>query len=42
MNQVLDEILLKGRFLEQFPIDVFQTRSGTQINMNMNEVLANR
>ena len=27
--------------LEQFPIDVFQTGSGTSWNMNMNEVLAN-
>jgi len=29
-----------GRHLEQFPIDVFQTGSGTSTNMNMNEVLA--
>jgi fumarate hydratase class II len=34
--------VLKGRHLEQFPLDVFQTGSGTQLNMNMNEVLANR
>jgi len=27
--------------LDQFPIDVFQTGSGTSWNMNMNEVLAN-
>jgi len=26
----------------QFPIDIYQTGSGTQTNMNMNEVLANR
>ena len=31
-----------GKHLDQFPLDVFQTGSGTQINMNMNEVLANR
>lgn len=30
----------KGAHLEHFPIDVFQTGSGTSTNMNMNEVLA--
>ncbi len=40
--QAVDEILDEGRFLDQFPVDVFQTGSGTQTNMNMNEVLANR
>jgi fumarate hydratase class II len=29
-----------GRHLEQFPIDVFQTGSGTSSNMNANEVIA--
>src|SRR5689334_16906047 len=29
-----------GEHLDQFPIDVFQTGSGTSSNMNMNEVLA--
>ncbi len=29
-----------GRYLEQFPIDVFQTGSGTSTNMNANEVIA--
>src|SRR5882757_1959271 len=29
-----------GRFDDQFPIDVFQTGSGTSSNMNMNEVIA--
>ena len=38
----VDEMLDEGRFLDQFPVDVFQTGSGTQTNMNMNEVLANR
>jgi fumarate hydratase class II len=38
----VDEILLEQKWLDQFPIDIFQTGSGTQINMNMNEVLANR
>jgi fumarate hydratase class II len=29
-----------GRWDDQFPVDVFQTGSGTSTNMNMNEVLA--
>jgi fumarate hydratase class II len=32
----------EGRFDDQFPIDVFQTGSGTSTNMNANEVIANR
>jgi fumarate hydratase class II len=36
------EEVLSGKHFDQFPIDVFQSGSGTQINMNMNEVLANR
>ncbi len=31
-----------GRFDDQFPIDVFQTGSGTSSNMNCNEVISNR
>jgi fumarate hydratase class II len=31
-----------GRFDNQFPVDVFQTGSGTSSNMNANEVIANR
>ena len=31
-----------GQHPEQFPLSVWQTGSGTQTNMNMNEVLANR
>jgi fumarate hydratase class II len=34
-----DEIA-QGKLDDQFPIDVFQTGSGTSTNMNMNEVLA--
>ena len=37
-----NEILEENKFLNQFPIDIYQTGSGTQTNMNMNEVLANR
>jgi len=32
----------QGRFDDQFPVDVFQTGSGTSSNMNANEVIANR
>jgi fumarate hydratase class II len=31
-----------GKFDDQFPLDVFQTGSGTSTNMNVNEVIANR
>ncbi len=31
-----------GRFDGQFPVDVYQTGSGTSSNMNANEVIANR
>ena len=31
-----------GKLADQFPIDVFQTGSGTSSNMNANEVIANR
>ncbi len=34
--------VVEGRWENAFPIDVFQTGSGTSSNMNMNEVLANR
>ncbi|QOY95702.1 class II fumarate hydratase [Massilia sp. UMI-21] len=36
-----DEVL-EGRHAREFPLAVWQTGSGTQSNMNMNEVLANR
>ncbi|MGQ9795487.1 class II fumarate hydratase [Desulfosoma sp.] len=32
----------QGQHWDQFPVDVFQTGSGTSTNMNMNEVLAGR
>ncbi|MGI9546951.1 MAG: class II fumarate hydratase [Flavobacteriaceae bacterium] len=38
---VCDEIL-KGEHDEQFPLVIWQTGSGTQSNMNLNEVIANR
>ena len=39
--QVCDEILT-GRHDDEFPLSVWQTGSGTQTNMNVNEVIANR
>jgi len=39
--QAADEVL-EGRHHEEFVLSVWQTGSGTQSNMNMNEVLANR
>ncbi|WP_370894475.1 aspartate ammonia-lyase [Janibacter sp. GXQ6167] len=36
-----DEILVNGRCLDQFPVDVFQGGAGTSVNMNTNEVIAN-
>jgi len=42
IDDALNEILEESKYLDQFPIDIFQTGSGTQTNMNMNEVLANR
>jgi fumarate hydratase class II len=39
--QVTDEILA-GQHHDQFPLHVWMTGSGTQFNMNVNEVIANR
>lgn len=39
--QATDEVI-NGGMTDQFPLVVWQTGSGTQSNMNMNEVLANR
>jgi fumarate hydratase class II len=39
--QAADEVMA-GRHEDEFPLSVWQTGSGTQTNMNMNEVLANR
>lgn len=36
------EEVMEGKFDEHFPLDVFQTGSGTSTNMNVNEVIANR
>src|SRR6266478_3229894 len=36
------EEVIDGQWDSQFPIDIFQTGSGTSTNMNANEVIANR
>ena len=36
----VDELLKAGDYMQHFPVDVFQTGSGTSSNMNANEVLA--
>ena len=41
IGQVCDEIL-EGKLDDQFPLVTWQTGSGTQSNMNVNEVIANR
>ncbi|MBK9733902.1 MAG: class II fumarate hydratase [Saprospiraceae bacterium] len=41
IEQVCNEIL-SGKLDDQFPLVVWQTGSGTQSNMNLNEVIANR
>jgi fumarate hydratase, class II len=41
ISAAADEVLA-GRWPDEFPLVVWQTGSGTQSNMNMNEVLANR
>lgn len=41
ISQVCDEIL-EGKLDDEFPLVIWQTGSGTQSNMNLNEVIANR
>lgn len=41
ISKVCDEIL-EGQLAKEFPLVVWQTGSGTQTNMNVNEVVANR
>ena len=41
IGAVCDEIL-EGKLDDQFPLVIWQTGSGTQSNMNVNEVVANR
>src|SRR6516164_11336115 len=39
--QAADEVIA-GKLDDHFPLSVWQTGSGTQTNMNVNEVIANR
>ena len=39
--QAADEII-DGKFDDQFPVDIYQSGSGTSSNMNCNEILSNR
>ena len=41
ISQAADEVIA-GKFDDQFPLVVWQTGSGTQTNMNFNEVISNR
>ncbi|MGQ9488631.1 MAG: class II fumarate hydratase [Armatimonadota bacterium] len=41
IQQAAEEVA-EGKWDEHFPIDIFQTGSGTSTNMNANEVIANR
>ena len=41
IRQAADEVI-DGRLSDHFPLVVWQTGSGTQTNMNVNEVIANR
>src|ERR671912_1352574 len=41
ISQVADEVIA-GKLDEHFPLVIWQTGSGTQTNMNVNEVISNR
>jgi fumarate hydratase class II len=41
ISQAADEVI-SGKLESHFPLVVFQTGSGTQTNMNVNEVISNR
>ena len=41
IQQVADEVI-SGKLQDHFPLVIYQTGSGTQSNMNVNEVIANR
>ncbi|MCT3692492.1 class II fumarate hydratase [Elizabethkingia anophelis] len=41
ISQICDEIL-EGKLFDQFPLVIWQTGSGTQSNMNINEVISNK
>jgi fumarate hydratase class II len=41
ISQACDEII-SGKLNDHFPLSIWQTGSGTQTNMNVNEVISNR
>lgn len=41
VTKAADEVI-SGKFNDQFPLRIWQTGSGTQTNMNVNEVISNR
>ncbi|MFI5224932.1 MAG: lyase family protein, partial [Nitrospirales bacterium] len=41
INQAATEVV-EGKLDAEFPVDIFQTGSGTSTNMNTNEVISNR
>ncbi|RSH84375.1 fumarase fum1 [Apiotrichum porosum] len=41
IGKAADEVI-SGKLIEEFPLVVWQTGSGTQTNMNVNEVISNR
>ncbi|KAJ9117833.1 hypothetical protein QFC20_000113 [Naganishia adeliensis] len=41
ISEAADEVI-SGKLIDHFPLVVFQTGSGTQTNMNVNEVISNR
>src|SRR5438045_5898482 len=41
IGQAADEVI-SGKLNEQFPLRIWQTGSGTQTNINVNEVISNR
>jgi len=41
ITQAADEVI-SGKLNDQFPLRIWQTGSGTQTNMNVNEVISNR
>lgn len=40
INQAVDTLLIDKNLMQHFPVDIFQTGSGTSTNMNANEVIA--
>ena len=39
--QIAADLIIRAKYIDQFPLTPWQTGSGTQTNMNMNEVIAN-